>query len=545
MEIIRFRKKKPKSALLYKEPKDFKQEVNAIVTVDAHSIVVQATHCTIDAPNRILDDETLVLTIVPDTYYVVVPEAIHVYNASYTFDSDTNQITISEPTGAVTIDVLCKGQQYPINSTVIGATISGPETIRYNTSAFLYLTANEGWTLPETISVTGADYEYNRENRSIRIYNPVPLGIGHGGKVDIVVTCTATVYVLGVEGEGSSSGELTRTDMAVGLSYAKKTQATQGKMTITSDFSYVFPYNQIEEVTIGDNVFIKIPKHYTKYTYDSETGLMKTQISNVQGEGYILNPCFRNDAGVEQDCVLIGKYEATGTSSLAGSVSGEAPLTNITFDGMRTACKANGTDYGMLDYWTWRMLQDLFKIEFATTNSQSVMNGNTSTSSVENTGECDRVSRIGSGSNINNGCMIYRGIENLYGNISKWCDGLGFSVRNIYVCYDPTAYEGGKTSSPYQIVSYYIAENVGNVSARGFDSNNPIVWEATNTNGNTNFDSYWFDFTTNGGSNPCPAVGGDHTSVNRGGLWCLVALGTSYANSGVGGRLIYRKSQGE
>ena len=43
----------------------------------------------------------------------------------------------------------------------------------------------------------------------------------------------------------------------------------------------------------------------------------------------------------------------------------------------------------------------------------------------------------------------YRGIENPFGNVWKFVDGISFDLEKVYFCADPTAYESGKITAPY------------------------------------------------------------------------------------------------
>ena len=419
--------------------------------------------------------------------------------------------------------------EYPITATVTNGTVSGDASIWTGETAEVTIVPNSGCTLPDTITVSGATHSYDSSTGVATLSNVV-------SNVAVEAVCIKPV-VLGVSGEAQSNGSLVRTDDAIGLTY----NINSSTGVIASDFDNVFPYKDIVEVTDSDNnVFVRIPKHYTKYEYDSVTNTMTTRISDVQGDGYILNPCFKYESGNEIPYCYVGKCQATGTSSKATPVSGATTLASITHGNMRTACKANGTGYGMLDYWTWRMLQDLFKIEFATTNSQSVMRGNVS-GSKQNSGQCDSLGQNKSGWNTTSMCMCYRGIENLYGNVNQWCDGMTFDNHNIYVCYDPTQYKSGTHNSPYVKVSYKINPNrAGNPSKRGYDSNNPIVWESVETNG-SDYDTggYWYDYATNGTS-PCPYVGGNYISGSLAGLWYVYASSSSIPSVYVGGRLMFR-----
>ena len=110
-------------------------------------------------------------------------------------------------------------------------------------------------------------------------------------------------------------------------------------------------------------------------------------------------------------------------------------LSISTHDNFRTGCKANGAGYQQYDFLLDAIIKELWLVEMKTTNSQSVMygyaNGN---SAAIATGRTDAV-KTASGSEESNTdgkhAMKYRGIENLWGNVFKWCDGISFSSDKI------------------------------------------------------------------------------------------------------------------
>ena len=262
-------------------------------------------------------------------------------------------------------------------------------------------------------------------------------GGGGGGELD-------KIYGVDLVGSASPSA-LTRTDDAVGLN------VTVGTSEITSDFDNCYPWNSIEEITDGaGNVFVKIPKFYSKITKNTD-GTYKHQLSGTKHEGF--DTLFKVGAK-EIDYVMVGKYEGSGSSSKVYSKSGQTPLVSITMDDFRTGCKAHGAGYQQYDFLIDLILKELWLVEMATTNCQSIMygyaNGN---SSKINTGATDTVATP-TGSPVSNtdgkhACK-YRGIENPWGNINKWCDGISFNGNSVYVCTEPTDYSAGKTTGLYE-----------------------------------------------------------------------------------------------
>ncbi len=339
--------------------------------------------------------------------------------------------------------------------------------------------------------------------------------------------------IYGVNLVGSQDpNALIRVDDAVGLNI------TVGTSEITSDFDSCYPWSDIEEVTDKfGNVFVKIPKFYSKITKNVD-GTYKHQLSGTKHEGF--DTLFKIGEK-EIDYVMVGKYEGSGSSERVYSKSGQTVLTKITCDNFRTACKANGTGYQQYDFLIDLIIKELWLIEMKTTNCQSIMYGYVNNNSAAtNTGATDSVITP-SGSPESNAdgkhACKYRGIENLWGNIFTWCDGISFSSDKVYVCTDPASYIAGKIDAPYV---YQGNCSVGDGWIKKVEplGRNPLIQYVTEIarSGNT---TYFCDYTDV--SSSVLAVGGAWSDTRYAGLWYWAG---SYNPSDmylpIGGRLCYK-----
>ena len=325
---------------------------------------------------------------------------------------------------------------------------------------------------------------------------------------------------------------LVRTDAAVGRN------VTVGASTIDSGFDSCYPWSDIEEVTDKfGNVFVKIPKFYSKITKNVD-GTYKHQLSGMKHEGF--DTLFKIGEN-EIDYVMVGKYEGSGSSSRVYSKSGQAPLENVTMDEFRNGCKANGAGYQQYDFLIDLIIKELWLVEMKTTDCQSIMygyakNGN---STKIDTGATDEVTKP-SGSPVSNtdgehACK-YRGIENPWGNIYKWCDGISFSGSSVYVCTEPTAYSAGKTTGLYE---YYgtRASNDGFVKTVAPLAEGSLIQYVTAVGADES--SYYCDKSLRSGT--VLYCGGYWYSGTNAGLWCW--LGNNFASGSsnrIGGRLCYK-----
>lgn len=340
--------------------------------------------------------------------------------------------------------------------------------------------------------------------------------------------------IYGVDNVGQSTPTLTRTDSAIGLSVKVETSE------IKSDFDRCYPWSDMYEVVDEHgNVFIRIPKFYTRITRNPN-GTYKHQLSGYRYEGF--TTLFVDGQGNEIDYVLVGKYEASGTSTKAESKSGKTVLVNVTLPQMRTACIANGEGYQQYDFLIDAIIKELFLIEMATTNSQSVMYGymNSNSAAVQ-TGRTDGV-KTASGSEESNtdgkhACK-YRGIENPWGNVYKWCDGITFDGTKIYICLDPNHYVSENTAAPY----FYVGERADGASYLkeiSYFDKFPALGYASSVSGGSD-STYYCDYAVAyGGTVLC--VGGSWGCGTLGGLWSWGGnRSASFAGSFCGGRLCYK-----
>ncbi|MEG0266503.1 MAG: hypothetical protein RR659_02525, partial [Bacilli bacterium] len=262
------------------------------------------------------------------------------------------------------------------------------------------------------------------------------------------------------------------------------------------------------EDTYG-NQFVTIPKFYIKKTVTGD--VWEWRISKVKKDNdYYLPACFYDEVNSKElPYILVGKYDASETGGKLESKTGVKPLASQTINTFRNYAKANNvndvTGYQLLDIHALDAIQVLFYIEFATLNSQSKMQGyaNANTESIIN-GTTNAVNASsGSINDLKNGknAMKYRGIENIYGNIWQFVDGVNINNVNattahFYVNRDATTYASDIINGKYTQVGYNKLNTNGWVTKMGYDSANPFIQMPQLLNGNATTkygDQYWMD----------------------------------------------------
>lgn len=208
----------------------------------------------------------------------------------------------------------------------------------------------------------------------------------------------------------TGSPTLERIGAAVGL----KAEVATGDSTPVNDFDYIYPYSEMRKCTLADDgtvtayegeptykedgsigqVMVEIPKFYIRRFVDAATNKEYIYICKKKLEGYVLPECFKDRDGNENNYVYIAAYLAYDDNdeknprawSIAGKELSDLPSYIHTNYYETIGNRAGHNEYEEseelylhpwhnLDVHEMCMLQMLFMIEFATTNSESVFGG--------------------------------------------------------------------------------------------------------------------------------------------------------------------------
>lgn len=416
------------------------------------------------------------------------------------------------------VSFMADGEEYYFVSCEQGSSISAPPEPNISGKVFM------GWSLSETGDVISFPYT---PTANTTLYAKV-----------------VEFFVSGFTGLSNSSGVLTLTDDIAGT--ATYTTTTSGNnVIVTSALDNKFPYNMLEEVTDSEgNVFIKIPKMYIKWTYSGSV-LDGFKCSNVaQDSSYFLPDCFLSaDNTAENDYVLIGKYEGSGSTSKCYSKSGANCLVSLSRAQARTACRSYGTSsdkyngYQQLDLTIYVLYNMLCMMYYRTANIQKVYAGRTSHSNAAITGRCDLITGL-NGWNTTTGCVKMLGVENPYGNIFKWVDGVWFSSSTIYVYRQPIQYADSASGISLDFSRPTSNGYVSRLSVGSTTQNRSYAYCSSVSGSGT---TYYGDNNYYSSSGTVLFVGGSWSRGAYAGLWSLFgADDASTAHSSIGCRLCRR-----
>lgn len=155
-------------------------------------------------------------------------------------------------------------------------------------------------------------------------------------------------------------------------------------------------------------------------------------------------------------------------------------------------------------------------------------------------GQCDEL-KMQSGTLINDNyhSVIYRGIENPFGNLWQAIDGIFIDNNDVYINTKWKTY-GDNLDSNYIKLGYKVANQDRWITETGFDSTFPFTRLPINSSIPQTHNLYYCDFSVNSdGNNYTILVGGTYLNGEANGFWAvLTRLQKNYSSLRNGTRMI-------
>ena len=364
-----------------------------------------------------------------------------------------------------------------------------------------------------TLDVDISGYTYSQDGA---IYNITVKGIGTGVAENeseaVSIGWKGNNVIFGVSGLYQSAPALTRTDDAVGKTW------TMSNNVISSDFDSLFPYNLMKRHTIDGDEFVFIPELYLRIGHDANGYLTDVAVAPLEmtaGENQVV---------VHVNAFYFGAYGASVSGGKMYSKSNVARQGSVTCGNFRTYAKARGAKYRQLDLYHMRVLDFLWLIEFATKNSDAVMQGYTSYN-----GTCGATDSliVPSGQLSNGGRMRWRYIEDFIGNGYEFFDG----AYGLGATQDESKYGQTVTDVEYSAYSGYC------LSALKVSETYPLLAVPGGYVSNGNYNTYFCDYVYSAsGAYVCYRGRSSATAVD--GLFRWYNCGSTYAGGNIGSRLL-------
>ena len=216
-----------------------------------------------------------------------------------------------------------------------------------------------------------------------------------------------------------------------------------------------------------------------------------------------------------------GRYMARYTAATSSlSVSGRAPRVDLTRATARAATQSKGTGWQLDDYAAWCARNLLYLVEFADFNSQAKIGlGNIRARAALNNGGTDSmIYHTGWAAGTDGYTAVqYRHMENVWGNLKTWVDGVNFYSTQVWASTDPSSY-GDATQEGYSNLGSRISMSAY-ISKLSVPSGAPWAMFPTAWNGSSS--TYVSDGSEYGIGSEWRqlAVGGDWSGGSEAGLW--------------------------
>ena len=324
--------------------------------------------------------------------------------------------------------------------------------------------------------------------------------------------------------------------------------ATKNGIAVTNNFDNIYPWSDI--ITYNYDITAQaITAYYgdPTFKFNGSNGEVLTRIPEFYYKRYVANNYEyiliskeKKDGYIKSEQFSVGRYTYSGSASRVYSRSGYEPFRNYNITNARAYARALGDGFGQMD-WHYFIIQMLYLVEYANYDCQTTLGqGRTASSNTtpNNSGGCDSLGmRSGCLGNDGTYSVIYRGIEDPYGNIWQFIDGINIQNHKPYICYDANKYAVDTFTGSYHALNYAMPSANGYASKLGYDSNNPLVSLTTEAAGSstTNMCDYYYQQD----GNRIALVGGYWGHVSYAGLWYWYVswTGTDY-NTYVGARLL-------
>ena len=245
-----------------------------------------------------------------------------------------------------------------------------------------------------------------------------------------------SVSIYGATWDGTATTKWVRTDDAV--SFVDPVAAVSNGNG-SSPFDDLYPWSDMTLSTdsVAGSV-VKIPKFW--YKWERNGAAMTLKIADAEEDGFKVCPaCMdRGDGKGERDFAYVGRYHCDSSYK---STTGVNPLANQTRATFRSGISNLRSDIWQNDFamrWTISML---YLVEYADWNTQNTIGyGCSDAGAVQNSGLTDTMvyhTGTNAASKTTWGHTQYRHIEDLWGNVLDWVDGVYFSGTTVYGILNP------------------------------------------------------------------------------------------------------------
>lgn len=418
--------------------------------------------------------------------------------------------------GTITISALKSTNRLAANSTVFYVHISAGSN--YTSSAQGYYVRVESLT-----SVFGVSWDSSNPSTALT-------RLTKANDPNKLVTVDITTEPVPAVGTGSGSSPFDKYMPWMGMEEYNIVN-TSGKVLNKKGES------GFTRTNISVPVMVKIPKFY--YKIERIGSIFRYYVADGPVDGLSLHPGSGDN--------YLGRYEAGEASSgtmglILASYSGTTPSVSKTRSTFRDYARNMASGFQLRDIAAWCAYDLLYLVEYADFNSQAkIGQGIVNDTAAHKTGETDvMVYHTGRAAGTDGKTAVqYRGIENPWGNVSEFIDGINILTQVAFICTEPESY-ADDTNDNYKSCGFTTPDS-GFIKELGFSSVFP--WALLpDISGGGSSTTYIPDFVYSGLGERVLNVGGHITSEQEAGLFFFHAgVYSSGKSDKIGSRLQFRE----
>ena len=284
------------------------------------------------------------------------------------------------------------------------------------------------------------------------------------------------------------------------------------------------------------DVMVAFPKRGLKISTESN----KVTVSMTDDPDNADFKYYAHSYGAHNNCdvVYVGAYKASANGTKLYSCSGQSPLGEQTIGTFRTYANNRGEGYEQMTFYVRTFLCCAYILRFGNLNSQSAVGqGYVKASEKTNTGATNSHG-MNYGTTSQTTQIKCLGIEDLWGNVNEWVDGIfSSSTRNILTAiYNKNMND---TGSGYKDNGQGAAANIGNYMNKP-QGTTETGFVAKEVSGSAS--TYFCDYAGLYASS-LAAAGGNYGNTGNAGVFRLyVSVSASRSSASIGGRLIKFKT---
>lgn len=417
--------------------------------------------------------------------------------------------------GTITISALKSTNKLAANSTVFYVHISAGSN--YTSSTPGYYVRVESLT-----SVFGVSWDSSNPSTALT-------RLTKANDPNKLVTVDITTEPVPAVGTGSGSSPFDNYMPWMGMEECTLNNATGKVSSKKGDPGF-------KRTSIDRPVMVKIPEFY--YKIEKSGSIFRYYVSDGPVDGLSLHPGSGDN--------YLARYEAGEASSgtlgfILASYSGTTPSVSKTRSTFRDYARNMASGFQLRDIAAWCAYDLLYLVEYADWEGQKkIAQGLVNNPSVNKTGLTDAmVYHTGRANSSDNSAVQYRWIENPWGNVREWVDGINFQNRTAYICTDPTKYADDTTAN-YTSTGVTLSSTTGWIKGLGLSTDFPWAYLPNEPGGSST--TYIPDYMYSGGGWRVLNVGGSYSKRLNGGQFYFDASNTSSdKNSDLGARLQFRE----